>query len=335
MKKIIVLLAVFFLGQFVLEGKTVRNKYGMNLEEVSEGVYKVANARLYKKVGVDVDTLADAVKPYKPKLPSVYGFKTPKLPRENIVYKTYPDGRELHIYICRSTKQGPSPVVFYTHGGAWLKGNYKGFPKFSEVLASVYGITTVNIEYSFASVRGIKMQDTIDDCYDAVEYVLSHAADFGIDPTRIGFYGSSAGGHLAACCALHFPQTKALVGFCGAYDLPAILKPILKSGNLKYKMLVKHFRKYVNKFDKDYLESVSPYYIATAENCHFRTLAFAGTADITVPCSVTASFCERLKELGAENVEYHLYENVTHALNNSTYTNEMYFMALETFREYL
>ncbi len=38
----------------------------------------------------------------------------------------------------------------------------------------------------------------------AVRYVRAHAADFGIDPKRIGIWGFSAGGHVASSVATHF-----------------------------------------------------------------------------------------------------------------------------------
>ncbi len=41
----------------------------------------------------------------------------------------------------------------------------------------------------------------IQDCYAAVHFLRSHAADFGIDPERIGAVGGSAGGHLVGLMA--------------------------------------------------------------------------------------------------------------------------------------
>ena len=38
----------------------------------------------------------------------------------------------------------------------------------------------------------------------AVRYVRAHAADFGIDPKKVGIWGFSAGGHVASSAATHF-----------------------------------------------------------------------------------------------------------------------------------
>ena len=49
------------------------------------------------------------------------------------------------------------------------------------------------------------------DAQRAIRYVRSHATDFGIRPDRIGIWGFSAGGHLAATASTHFssPDTGA------------------------------------------------------------------------------------------------------------------------------
>jgi acetyl esterase/lipase len=44
------------------------------------------------------------------------------------------------------------------------------------------------------------------DAQRAISLVRSHAADWGIDPNRIGIVGFSAGGHLAVTTATHFDQ---------------------------------------------------------------------------------------------------------------------------------
>ncbi len=54
--------------------------------------------------------------------------------------------------------------------------------------------------------RGHRYTDPQDDLLQALRYVRSHAGKFGIDPTRIGAMGFSAGGHLVMSAAELFPQ---------------------------------------------------------------------------------------------------------------------------------
>ena len=54
--------------------------------------------------------------------------------------------------------------------------------------------------------RGHRYPDPQDDLLQALRYVRSHAGKFGIDPTRIGAMGFSAGGHLVMSAAELFTQ---------------------------------------------------------------------------------------------------------------------------------
>ena len=44
----------------------------------------------------------------------------------------------------------------------------------------------------------------LSDAQRAIRYVRAHAAEYGVDPNRIGIVGFSAGGHLAASATVHF-----------------------------------------------------------------------------------------------------------------------------------
>ena len=44
----------------------------------------------------------------------------------------------------------------------------------------------------------------LSDAQRAIRYVRAHAADFGVDPEKIGIIGFSAGGHLASSATVHF-----------------------------------------------------------------------------------------------------------------------------------
>src|SRR6266536_6556983 len=42
----------------------------------------------------------------------------------------------------------------------------------------------------------------LDDCWTAIQYIISHAAELSIDTSRIAVGGSSAGGHLSAVTSI-------------------------------------------------------------------------------------------------------------------------------------
>lgn len=62
------------------------------------------------------------------------------------------------------------------------------------------GIAAFVLDYRVAPYKyPVEIQDGM----RAMRYVRSHAAEYGIDPNRIGVWGSSAGGHLASTLGVH------------------------------------------------------------------------------------------------------------------------------------
>lgn len=97
------------------------------------------------------------------------------------------------IYVPKGA--GPFPGMLVVHGGAWAMGTREQLAGAALFLAE-HGYTAVSIEYRLAPQD--KWPAQIYDCAAAVRWMRSHAAEYKIDPARIGAYGYSAGGHLVA-----------------------------------------------------------------------------------------------------------------------------------------
>lgn len=81
--------------------------------------------------------------------------------------------------------------------------------------------------------RGHRYPDPQDDLLQALRYVRSHAGKFGIDPTRIGAMGFSAGGHLVMSAAELFPQD----------ERPAFVAPIYPVVTMTHECVHKRSRR--------------------------------------------------------------------------------------------
>lgn len=88
---------------------------------------------------------------------------------------------------------GPLPVVVRVHGGAWSMGN-KEYPPTERLTAR--GLAVASISYRFSQEAIFPAQ--IHDCKAAVRWLRAQAAQYRLDPDRIGAWGASAGGHLVA-----------------------------------------------------------------------------------------------------------------------------------------
>jgi len=99
----------------------------------------------------------------------------------------------LNVMHLKNPVDTPMPAVVFIHGGAWLAGDKEGL---DNLRLAISGYFTVSIEYRLSDEAIFPAQ--IHDCKCAVRWLRAHAAEYGVDPDRIGVWGPSAGGHLAA-----------------------------------------------------------------------------------------------------------------------------------------
>ena len=95
---------------------------------------------------------------------------------------------------------GALPCLVWMHGGGLVMG-VAGMDdaRFDEWCIR-HTMMAVSIEYRVAPEDPFPAP--LDDCYTSLLYVSGHADEFGIDASRIGVGGASAGGGLAAALAL-------------------------------------------------------------------------------------------------------------------------------------
>lgn len=93
---------------------------------------------------------------------------------------------------------GSSPAVIYIHGGGWTAGDKARSMPIWDWTDDGYAIVSINYRYAVAPNT---VAESTADAIAAVEHVIANADTYGIDPTRVGVYGFSAGGHLAAMAA--------------------------------------------------------------------------------------------------------------------------------------
>ncbi len=124
-----------------------------------------------------------------------------------IVYKTV-NGEALDMALIYPTvkKYEKAPFVVFIHGGGWSKGSKTGVfsPPQGAALKTLTdnGIACATIEYRFTRPGISTAYDCVVDCKDAVRFLIKHADEYGLDPTRITTWGGSAGGHLCLMTAL-------------------------------------------------------------------------------------------------------------------------------------
>lgn len=93
-------------------------------------------------------------------------------------------------------KQDLLPAMIYFHGGGWTFGSLDSYDEFCRKLAVSAQIIVISANYRQAPDFIYPTQ--FNDCYNVAIGVLNTGATYGVDVSRVGIIGDSAGGNLAA-----------------------------------------------------------------------------------------------------------------------------------------
>lgn len=88
----------------------------------------------------------------------------------------------------------PLPLVVWIHGGGWVTGERSPCP-IARLATRGYAVASVSYRLSQGDTV---FPAPLHDCKAAVRWLRANAWRFGCDSARIGVWGASAGGHLAA-----------------------------------------------------------------------------------------------------------------------------------------
>jgi len=114
------------------------------------------------------------------------------------------DGAELPVRlyapVLPSASPEPLPVLAYLHGGGFTIGSIATHDILCRSLSHLAHCAVLSVGYRLAPEYRFPV--AFEDAWDAVQWVHQHGAGQGLDPARIAVGGDSAGGTLAAACAL-------------------------------------------------------------------------------------------------------------------------------------
>ena len=127
-----------------------------------------------------------------------YGDPTPVDRVEPLVLPGPAGPLEARLYAMNAPE--PPPVAVYFHGGGWVLGDIDSHDKGVRAIVAASGCMAVSIHYRRAPEHPFPA--AAEDCFAALRWIADNAARLGGDPRRLAVAGDSAGGNLAAVCAL-------------------------------------------------------------------------------------------------------------------------------------
>lgn len=106
----------------------------------------------------------------------------------------------IRVYTPKTPSEGLQPVFYYIHGGGFVAGSMDVVDEMCKLVVEKTGCVAVQPQYRLAPENPFPAG--LNDCYSVLGWIHANAAAFGGDPKKICVSGDSAGGNLAAVCAM-------------------------------------------------------------------------------------------------------------------------------------
>jgi acetyl esterase/lipase len=207
-------------------------------------------------------------------------------------------------------------AFLHIHGGGFILGSVEMSDKGLRQLVKESGVQIFSVEYRLAPEN--PHPAPVEDCFAALRWIYGHANEFCIDKTRIGVFGESAGGGLAAATALLARHRN--------------LMPPLAKQILIYPMLDDHNVNVIDELDElatwrsvdnltawtallggrrgtaDVSEYAAP---IRAKDLKGVPPTYIGVGELDIFRDECQRYAQRLREDGVE-LEFHLYPGLPH-----------------------
>ena len=235
-------------------------------------------------------------------------------------------GRSIPVRLYRAAKESngpPQPCLIYIHGGGMIMGNLETGNLNCLNFARTFDISVLSIEYRKAPE--FPYPAAIEDCIDAISWIVSNSELFKIDLANLGIYGSSAGGGLVLGTALKMrDQGRNVFKFM----LP--IYPMIDSSNTSNSSLeitnvgvwdrstnIDAWNWYLNGNQAD--EYAAP---AQAKNLAGLPQCYSDVGSFDLFLDENSSFFERLSSAGV-STEFQVFQGAFHGSENLAPESEL------------
>lgn len=209
-----------------------------------------------------------------------------------------PEG-DVPVRIYRPHGEGGSrPAVVFAHGGGFVLCDLDSHDGFCRAMSRYTKTVVVSVGYRLAPEH--RAPAAVEDVYAAWCWVIDHADELGVDPSRVLIAGDSAGGNLAAVTALMCRERGAAMPAGQVLMYPAIEPFFDTESYRRYSTGYVNTRDAMQYYWREYLNDKmpSPEYLvapARAESHEGLPPAIVVTAGFDVLQSECVSYAQRLR----------------------------------------
>lgn len=239
----------------------------------------------------------------------------------DIAYAQQSEAQKLDLYLPAENGDTLRPALVAVHGGGWRSGDkQRGQWRVIPARYASEGYVAISVNYRLSGEAPWPAQ--IEDVKAAVRWLRGHAKEYRVDPERIGAYGNSAGAHLVSLLGLvkgaeglegtgPYQEHSSLVQAVCASATPTDFLNWGEPGRLPQR-LGSTFLAGPEGGLEDRARQASPITYVGGDAPPF--LLVHGTADQTVPIQQSNRFAKALRDAGAAEVRYMIFDNEGHGV---------------------
>ena len=181
----------------------------------------------------------------------------------------------------------PSPGLLYLHGGGFVIGGLETHDSLCRQLALRSGCAVVALDYRLAPEH--RFPAAVEDAWAALQALSAHPSAYGLAATPLAVAGDSAGGTLAAVCAL----------LARNHGLPLALQLLITPGTAAQADTPSHkFFGHGFLLDREAIAWFFDHYIDAAQRHDWRFAPLEADGDGVAPAAFILAECDPLVDEG-------------------------------------
>ena len=222
--------------------------------------------------------------------------------------------RDVPVRIYYPLNSDNGPTLLYLHGGGWVVGNLDTHDRVMRLLAELSGARVVGVDYALSPEY--KFPIAINEVLAVINWLQGQGADHGLDVSRLGLGGDSAGANMAvAVTQLCHQQSANLIQFLllyyGAYGLTESLSRQQYSGT-EYELTDEERQFYLTSYLASEEDKTDPRFKVLNGDIGLLPTAFIGAAECDPLRDDSKALHEAMQTVGRPAI-LKIYPGVLHS----------------------